>query len=99
MMLFHPSFKGMTDDLQQQANERMAAVVEDHGNRSTKVHGHVAVGYATDEIISYSHKIDADMIIIGTHGTKGIERILLGSTASQVVKNAPCPVLVFNPFT
>jgi len=99
MMLVHPSFKSMTNDLQQEANERMTQVVADYNKRENSVIGHVAVGYAADEIIAYAKKIDADMIIIGTHGNKGLERILLGSTANQVVKNASCPVLVFNPFT
>ena len=40
----------------------------------------------------------ADMIIIGTHGVQGIEKILIGSTADRVVKKAQCPVLVFNPY-
>jgi universal stress protein A len=34
-----------------------------------------------------------DLIIIGTHGRKGMDRILFGSTAAQVVRFAPCPVL------
>jgi nucleotide-binding universal stress UspA family protein len=38
------------------------------------------------------------MIIIGTHGSKGIEKLLLGSVAERVVKNAHCPTLVMNPF-
>jgi len=99
MLLVHPSFKSITNDLQQQAKKQMDDVVDKQSTQNNEASGHVAVGYATDEIISYAKKTEADLIIIGTHGNKGIERILMGSTASQVVKKAPCPVLVFNPFT
>ena len=34
-----------------------------------------------------------DMIVMGTHGRTGIDRVLFGSTAEKVVKKAPCPVL------
>lgn len=43
------------------------------------------VGYAKDEGI--------DLIVIGTHGRKGIAHLLLGSVAERVVRTAPCPVL------
>lgn len=99
MMLVHPSFVGMTKDLEQKAEERMANLVENHAGREQGVRGHVVVGDAADEIISYAKLERADMIIIGTHGVKGLEKILIGSTADRVVKKAPCPVLVFNPFT
>ncbi|HVZ42836.1 MAG TPA: universal stress protein [Ramlibacter sp.] len=37
---------------------------------------------------------EADLIVVGTHGRKGIGRVLLGSGAEQVIRNAPVPVLV-----
>jgi len=98
MMLVHPSFIGMSKDLEQKAEELMESLVKDHEQRKNGVSGHVVVGDAADEIINYAKLEQADMIIIGTHGTKGLERVLMGSTADQVVKKAPCPVLVFNPF-
>jgi nucleotide-binding universal stress UspA family protein len=39
-----------------------------------------------------------DLIIIGTHGHKGLEKMLLGSVAEKVVKLAPCPVLTINTY-
>jgi len=98
MMLMHPSFMGITKDLEQKAEEQMAALVKEHAQREAGATGNVVVGDAADEIINYARLEKADMIIIGTHGVKGLEKILLGSTADRVVKKAPCPVLVFNPF-
>jgi nucleotide-binding universal stress UspA family protein len=45
------------------------------------------------EIIETASEIDADLIIISTHGHTGVEHLLFGSTAEKVVRKAPCPVL------
>ena len=38
-----------------------------------------------------------DLIVMGTHGRKGIDRIIFGSVAEKVVKNSPIPVLTIRP--
>ena len=98
MMLVHPSFETMRKDLEQKSNERMANLVEDYKGVKKGVSGKVVSGDAGDEIVKLAKEEQADMIIIGTHGTKGLERILMGSTAEYVVKKASCPILTFNPF-
>ncbi len=45
------------------------------------------------EIIHFAEDNSVDLIVMGTHGRKGLDRIIFGSTAEQVVKNATCPVL------
>ncbi len=60
--------------------------------------GKIVSGVIVDEITSYAKSVEADLIIIGTHGTKGLEKLLLGSVAERVVKNAHCPTLVMNPY-
>lgn len=60
--------------------------------------GKVLLGEPLDEIIHFAKRQKADFIIIGTHGTRGLKNFKLGSVAKRVVKNAHCPVLVFNPF-
>ena len=57
----------------------------------------VAVGDVAEEIIKHAEKSGTDMIIIGTHGRKGLEKIMFGSVAAGVVKGAHCPVLTVNP--
>jgi nucleotide-binding universal stress UspA family protein len=49
---------------------------------------------AADAIVNYAESKKADLIIIGTKGTSGIKRLLLGSVASGVVTHSKCPVLV-----
>ena len=46
------------------------------------------------EIIRYARENQIDLIVISTHGRSGIKHALFGSVAEQVVRNAPCPVLV-----
>lgn len=48
-------------------------------------------------ISHYAEKNDIDLIVIASHGRSGIERIWLGSIAEQVLRAAPCPVLVLRP--
>jgi nucleotide-binding universal stress UspA family protein len=46
------------------------------------------------EIVRYAHEAAPDLIVMGTHGRTGIERELMGSVADQVLRTAPCSVLV-----
>ncbi|MEW5734725.1 MAG: universal stress protein [Thermodesulfobacteriota bacterium] len=57
----------------------------------------VLSGDIAEKIVAYACEKEADLIIMGTHGRKGLERIVLGSVAERVVKAAPMPVLVINP--
>lgn len=50
-------------------------------------------GVAYQEIVAQATDERADLIVIGTHGRGGMDRVLLGSVADRVVRLAPCPVL------
>lgn len=62
-----------------------------------KARGIVVNGYAAEEVLSHAEEIGADLIIMGTHGRKGIDRILFGSVAEKVVKSSPIPVMTIRP--
>ncbi len=49
------------------------------------------------EIIKYAKENAVDMIVMGTHGYKGLEHLIIGSVAENVVRKAPCPVLTIHP--
>lgn len=59
--------------------------------------GKVIIGYAAEEILNTAKEDEVDLIVMGTHGRKGIDRILFGSVAEKVVKNADMPVLTVRP--
>lgn len=48
---------------------------------------------ASEVILEYLHEVDADLVVMGTHGRRGPTRMLLGSVANKVVRWAHCPVL------
>ena len=50
-------------------------------------------GDARDVINQTADELGADLIVMGTHGRRGVSRALLGSVAETVVRSAPCPVL------
>ena len=52
-------------------------------------------GFPVEELVNASK--DADMVVLGSRGAGGFTRMLLGSTAGQVVQHAHCPVLIVPP--
>jgi len=48
---------------------------------------------ARDAILKAARAVHADLIVIGTHGRRGLSRVLLGSVAEDVLRRSPCPVL------
>ena len=85
-------------ELTEGAQKAMERFVEDHMSDIKNVGTSVLIGDPVEEIVDYATKNNVGLIVIGTHGRKGLERILFGSVAEGVVKNAPCPVLSVNPF-
>jgi nucleotide-binding universal stress UspA family protein len=51
-------------------------------------------GDPAGEIIRYATEARADLIVLGTHGRTGLDRLLMGSVAEKVLRGAPCSVLV-----
>lgn len=63
-----------------------------------------SVQYAVDRnvaagpaIVDHARAHDIDLIIVGTHGRRGVRRLILGSVAEEVLRMAPCPVLTIRP--
>jgi nucleotide-binding universal stress UspA family protein len=51
-------------------------------------------GRVSDLVIEQAKSVRADLIVIGTHGRRGLSRLLLGSDAEQIVRTSPVPVLL-----
>jgi nucleotide-binding universal stress UspA family protein len=51
-------------------------------------------GDPADEIVRYALDAASDLIVMGTHGRTGVRRLLMGSVAEMVLREAPCSVLV-----
>ena len=73
------------------AARRAAATLEPH---TASVAVETASGRATDTILASLEETGADLVVLGTRGLTGWRRLRLGSTASAVVRSAPCDALV-----
>lgn len=51
-------------------------------------------GVAYEVILTRARAIEADLIVMGTHGRTGLRHLLMGSTSEKVMQGAPCPLLV-----
>jgi len=56
----------------------------------------VRTGVPDIDIVRAAHQLGVDLIVMVTHGRKGLEHLLLGSVTEQVIREAPCPVLVLH---
>lgn len=76
------------------ARNSLAEIVESHDDLApgTKVHVVDALGIA-DSIRESSEVIDADLIVMGTHGRTGLAHVFLGSVTERTLRIAPCPVV------
>jgi nucleotide-binding universal stress UspA family protein len=92
-------YNRLEEDLTNQARARMKDFLEKHMPSTTVPHQWTILsGHVAAEIIDNAKKEAIDLIIIGTHGFKGLNRMLLGSVAEKVVKLAPCPVMTINAY-
>ncbi len=55
------------------------------------------IGEPADEIVARARELRPDLLVLGTHGRSGFERLLIGSVAADVVRHAPSNVLVLPP--
>jgi len=77
------------------ARKRLDEVTsEARAHFSGRIFEHLAAGRAWKQILQAALDLQADVIVVGTHGRTGVKRMLLGSVAEAVVRRASCPVIV-----
>jgi len=89
----HRSVDEMYKEIQEGAKKELEKFGVEELNGIKNLERSVLMGVPHEEIMNFAAKNKIDLIIMGTHGRSGIDRILFGSTAAQVVRYAPCPVL------
>jgi nucleotide-binding universal stress UspA family protein len=80
-----------------QARKELDRLSKDVSNRVERLSGHLRVGSPAVEIAQLATDLGADLIVVGTHGHRGLDRLFLGSVAESLVRHAPCPVLTWRP--
>jgi len=79
--------------ISEEAQKELAAIVPTNPNQ-VRIETHLLHGTPQREIVKLVTSVQADLVVMGTHGRSGLEHALMGSVAERVIRKAPCPVLV-----
>ncbi len=79
-------------ELMNAANDTMNLWIERHPDLDFVKH--VVTGVPSEEVLRIAKEVDAETIVMGTHGRSGLKHLLFGSVAEQVIRKSPVPVLV-----
>ena len=94
----HPSMDKFQKEAIEVAKKAMDKVCENQLQSCPNFQKRVVSGDAVEEILKVVESEDIDLLIMATHGRKGLEHTLFGSVANNVLKKSPVPVLVINPY-
>lgn len=90
---YHFSVPEFMAEVEKNEQAALARVVGDLVAQGLQAESVFKVGTAYGAIVDAARELDVDMIILATHGRKGVSHLVFGSTAEKVVRMAPCPVL------
>ena len=94
----HPSLLNMEKDVLKGAQIKMKEFVKENFHPEINPKTGVYLGDTVDTIMKYNEQNSIDLIIVGTHGRKGLERFIFGSVAKEIFQRAAVPVMIINPY-
>jgi len=86
------------EEVIEDAQKRLYDFKDKHFKDFPNAKATVISGNAGDEILKYIGSEYMEMIIMGTHGRKGLSKFIFGSVAERIVKTSPVPVMVVHTF-
>jgi nucleotide-binding universal stress UspA family protein len=87
----------MMKSWEERANERMKELAVKAQVAGVAVATHVCMGDVYEEIKSAIEEMDPDLIVMGTHGRRGVERWFIGSTTEKLLRHSPVPIVTIAP--
>ena len=87
----------ISEQLEDSAASELPKIAECEECAGLELEEVIVHGDAAAEIVRVAKERGVDLIVISSHGRTGLGRILFGSTAEEIVRHAPCPVLVVKP--
>ncbi|MBW1990963.1 MAG: universal stress protein [Deltaproteobacteria bacterium] len=93
----HVSLGQLQQEALKAAEQKMAAAKQEFFKNFKKLVTRVEIGKAADKILEVAKKEGVDLIIMGTHGRRGLEAKIFGSVCMRVVRDAEVPVLTIHP--
>jgi nucleotide-binding universal stress UspA family protein len=91
--LYVPALPETRDRFLREARERLENLLTAEERTRVNVTIVAKIGAVAEEIQNFARENHVDLIVMGTHGRKGLAHLFLGSVAEGVVRSAPCPVL------
>lgn len=88
---------GRTEDAERAIQKWLEAQFQSIDRTGVCVQVTARIGVPARGIVACAGQLPADLIVMGTHGATGFERLVLGSVAERVLRTAPCPVLMVPP--
>lgn len=89
-----PESEEIYAELRKVAQSEMSRLFQEGQGKSLKIREHMVRALsAGPAILEKADELDADLIVMGSHGRRGVRRLFLGSVAEEVVRSATCPVL------
>lgn len=79
--------------IQEAAATRLAVALEEVKRRIPRAKSRLQLGRPADEILAAIAALKPDLVVMGTHGRRGVSHLLFGSVADKVVRHSPAPVL------
>ncbi len=79
--------------VRESGTEQLQQFVKNHTHDQIQPELVVQLGIAPDHILSFAQARKTDVIVMGTHGRRGYDHLMLGSVTDRVMRSAPCPVL------
>ena len=93
----HRSINKFEHEIIEGAEKKLYEFMDKHFKEFQGTKATVVAGDASEEIVKYIESKKIDVVVMGTHGRKGLDKVMFGSVAERVIKTSPIPVLVVNP--
>jgi nucleotide-binding universal stress UspA family protein len=91
--VFMPASAEARERLTLDAQQRIESSLTAEDRTRSDVTILIRIGSVAEHILDFARERGVDLIVMGTHGRRGLSHLLLGSVAEQVLRSAPCPVL------
>jgi len=92
-------YKEFQEEAFKDAEKTLERVCGEQLQGCSSIQKKILTGDPAREILNTIESEEIDMVVMGTHGRKGLEHVFFGSVAENVLRRSPVPVLVINPHT
>jgi nucleotide-binding universal stress UspA family protein len=94
----HPSIDKFEKEIVEGAEKRLKEFMEEYGESLPNSKSTLLVGDITEKIPAYIQENGIDLMLLGPHARKGLDRFIFGSVAQKLMETTQIPVMLFNPY-